>query len=111
MKARGDCFEVSGKVILNFHPEYPFKKGMKLVHGIVSGQGPLTGIRFGHAWIEHEGVVLDISCGKERRMPQELYYALGKISHEGSFYYSREQAREHVLKTEHWGPWELEAEY
>jgi hypothetical protein len=54
MKGEGDCYEAAAK-LLYAHRSCP---GIMLVHGTVTGQGPIAGIRYGHAWIEVGDVVL-----------------------------------------------------
>ena len=67
----------------------------KLVHGLVDGQGPAKGTRFGHAWVEADGMAYDFS---NRR----------KIVHVGndSVSYTKRQALRHVAFTRHYGPWD-----
>ena len=45
----GDCYQVAANFIINdfLHNE---KSTLKLIHGEVTGQGPVAGIKFGHAW-------------------------------------------------------------
>ena len=47
LEALGDCYQAGGRLIMNFFGD----KDHKLVHGMVNGQGPLSGIRFGHCWV------------------------------------------------------------
>tara|TARA_Y100000034_G_C6802745_1_gene360203 strand:- start:199 stop:645 length:447 start_codon:yes stop_codon:yes gene_type:complete len=122
----GDCYEAAGK--------YMMEKcligdcNLTLVHGEVSGQGNLAGIRYGHAWVEDDGTVIDKSNGRNLKMPKVLYYSIGQIAsadmskwgqpgfgHDvftgGNFHkYSWEDARKKILDYGHWGPWDLETE-
>ena len=103
----GDCFEVAGKNMI--HPQDP---NIMLVHAFVSGQGPLSGKRFEHAWNEIGDEVIDNSNGRNIHMPKMLYYAIGNINpKDPNEYrsYNNEQALEYLKTTEHWGPWELGA--
>ena len=83
-----------------------------LVHGEVSGQGPLEGVRFGHAWIEIGDEVIDKANGKNIRMPKDVYYAVGNIKDKPGklFKYTWSEARRKMLEHEHYGPWDLETE-
>lgn len=76
-----------------------------LVHGVVSGQGPLEGIRYCHAWVLDGDIVIDRTLDPEmQRLPKALYYYIGQI----------EITREYDLKAVHamtaefgtYGPWD-----
>ena len=54
-------------------------KHFVLVHGIVTGQGKLKGMKIGHAWIEIGDMVLDYSHGRRIVMKKKQYYRMGKI--------------------------------
>ena len=81
-----------------------------LVHGVVSGQGPLSGQRFGHAWVEVEidGMwrVIDKSNGRDILLPREFYYDLGNIDSKKQHRYETMQAFAFMQDTGHFGPWE-----
>ena len=103
----GDCFEVAGKNMI--HPQDP---NIMLVHAFVSGQGPLSGKRFEHAWNEIGDEVIDNSNGRNIHMPKMLYYAIGNINpKDPNEYrsYNNKQALKYLVTTKHWGPWELGA--
>ena len=102
-EAKGDCYQAAGRLIMNFMGE----KRAKLVHGMVNGQGALKGIRFGHAWVEYGSKILDHSNGKKQEIPKAVYYALGDIKPSECKYYNGTEAAKWMLKTEHWGPWEM----
>ena len=126
--AGGDCYEVSGK-----HMMENCQVGgcnLTLVHGEVQGQGPLSGIRYGHAWVEDGATVIDKSNGRNLTMPQAIYYAIGAIASPdmskwgnpeslndpdlftgGNLHkYTWEEARKKILDHGHWGPWDLVTE-
>jgi hypothetical protein len=114
-KTLGDCYEAAGKLILYGH-ESKFAinlsdstKNAKLVHGMVNGQGPLNGVRYGHAWVETESpdMVFDYSNGRKLEIPKSVYYHLGKIKEKDNLYYTQEEARHWVLDVGTWGPWEM----
>ena len=101
----GDCYEANGKLFLN-RALMGGEGSLRLVHGEVSGQGPLEGVRYGHAWIEDGGTVVDVSNGRNIKMPKAAYYALGDIG-DNVVRYNVEKFRRKLLQTEHWGPWDL----
>lgn len=102
---KGDCFEAAGKWIL----DNDLAGNARVVHGEVTGQGPLEGVKFGHAWIEMGNTVLEVANGNNLKMPKAVYYALGHIG-DNVYRYTREQARTRMLKFGHYGPWELKTE-
>jgi len=107
----GDCYAAAGKYMLeantqNLHGD----DTVHLVHGVVSGQGPLSGQRFGHAWVEVEidGMwrVIDKSNGRDILLPREFYYDLGNIDSKKQHRYETMQAFAFMQDTGHFGPWE-----
>ena len=116
----GDCFEAAGKYIMDngvstwLNPDKKIDKKLILVHGEVGGQGPLEGVRYGHAWVEDGNMVIDKSNGRDIKMPKDVYYALGKVIPDFPPFkpnlhkYTPEEFRKQVLRHEHWGPWDLE---
>jgi len=100
-KTGGDCYPVGGRLIMEF-----MSKGT-LVHGMVSGQGALEGMKYGHCWVEVGNKVYDYSNGKKIKLNKNTYYALGKIDSSECKYYSGKESMEWMVKTEHWGPWEM----
>jgi hypothetical protein len=101
MNCNGDCYEAAAK-LLYAHRSCP---GIVLVHGTVTGQGPIAGIRYGHAWIEIGDVVLDPSNGRFVCARKADYYAVGEINEPVARYEFEEAARQ-MLETRHYGPWE-----
>ena len=100
LEGTGDCYQAAGRLIMR-------KMNGKLVHGMVNGQGPLSGIRFGHAWVEVGSKVLDHSNGKKRELPKKVYYALGRIKTNQCKYYNGTEATKCMVKSGHWGTWEM----
>jgi hypothetical protein len=114
----GDCYEVAAHLLL-----WPLKQGGHgpelgecpvICHGIVTGQGPVEGLRFGHAWIEttrslgicEVEMVIDHSNGKKTEMPAGLYYLMGRIDPSETKRYTKEEARLALRKHKHYGPWD-----
>ena len=95
----GDCYESAANIVLD-------ERHYTLVHGVVTGQGPLAGVRFGHAWVEHEGNVIDKSNGRELEFPRELYYAIGNVDPSEQHRYTYKEIREMIQEHGTWGPWE-----
>ena len=96
----GDCFVVALQNVM-------VDKDLYLCHGIVSGQGPLTGIRFAHAWNETQtGYVIDQSNGNDVCMPRDAYYALGQINPDEVRYYNFDEMARKVVEYETYGPWD-----
>ena len=87
-KSLGDCYEAAGKYIMS-HPG----ENLTLVHAEVMGQGQLEGVTFGHAFVQDEhGNVIDVSNGRNIRMPAALYFALGSIHEINNFFAYDEKA-------------------
>jgi hypothetical protein len=79
-----------------------------LVHGFPVGKaGVVQGKKFGHAWLEGNGYVVD--CGthekKHSLVSRERYYRLGCIDPSECHRYTIEQAAQHVLDTGTDGLW------
>lgn len=102
----GDCFVVAGRYILDFKF---MKEGGQytLVHGVVTGQGAIRGIRFLHAWIENGDMVIDKSNGRDLNVPKALYYALGNINPEETVRYTMREAKLKMIETGIFGPWDI----
>lgn len=111
----GDCYEAAGRHV--YDATFSGKaEGMVLVHGVVSGQGPLEGQRIDHAWVEVERrfpafqvvvwFVVDRSQGKNVVLPREHYYWVGQVEPEECWRYAPEEAMAFMAGSGHWGPWE-----
>lgn len=101
--AMGDCYQAAGRLSHRFLGD----KNAKLVHGMVHGQGKLSGIKYGHAWVEWKDKVLDHSNGKKIELPKAIYYAMGNITPKDCIYYTPDDSIKWTMKTKHWGPWEM----
>jgi len=106
----GDCFEASGRYMMD-NAMYGGNSDLLLVHGEVTGQGPIRGVKYGHAWIEDGNTIHDVSRGRDIQMPKDLYYALGNINESSVFKYDMEHMRQKILDSGHWGPWDLKTKY
>jgi hypothetical protein len=103
--SKGDCYEAAFHWLLDL--DVDVAKKAKLCHGMVHGQGPLEGKKFGHAWGELGDVVFDQSNGNQVVMRKELYYALGKIDKSEVFYYPGHKSLGKANKAKHYGPWDM----
>ena len=103
----GDCYEAAGRYVMDH--SLSGDRGLVLVHGLAIGQGTISGVQFGHAWVEDGEDVLDVANGKELRVPKPLYYAIGGVS--GTYKYTWEEMRKKMLEHRHWGPWDYESEF
>jgi hypothetical protein len=105
----GDCYEAAGKFIGDQLIAGETDRYI-LVHGEVRGQGPLMGVTFGHAWIVDTSTdnVIDKSNGRDISLPRFIYYGIGGINDLDNHYeYTAEEARDKMLETGNYGPWDL----
>lgn len=111
----GDCFKVAANLAVPIlgmmSKELSDLRDVTLVHGIVSGQGSLEGLRYTHAWIEGispdgTSMTVDISNGLRVAVPQGLYYLIGRIQADECVRYAPRQAQDRMLQYAHYGPWD-----
>lgn len=104
----GDCYDANGEYFMG-RSIFPGKDAsLRLVHGEVTGQGPMAGVNYGHCWVEDGNTVIDVSNGKTLKLPKAAYYALGQIDKNDNIHvYTPQQFRQKVVQYEHWGPWDL----
>lgn len=96
----GDCFVVALENMMRDRDLY-------LCHGIVTGQGPLEGVRYSHAWNETQsGFVIDQSNGNDIVIDKASYYALGRIDPSEVRYYNYEEMLRNVVERGTYGPWD-----
>ena len=113
----GDCYEAAAQFCMGsvyMAEPVEFVGEPYLVHAEVKGQGKAEGIRFGHAWVEDDENVYDYSNGRRIVMPKVVYYAIGDVQTENPLKYQRytfSEARAKMLKTKHYGSWDIETEY
>lgn len=103
VEAKGDCYEVALNHIVY---ESTDEDGLVLVHGVVTGQGPLEGMVYGHAWIEDGDWVIDRSNGNDVTIPRAIYYAIGNIT--DTRRYDRQEAIGRCLEVGHYGAWDID---
>ena len=98
---KGDCYVAAARFVIGNArcPE------ILLAHGEVTGQGPIAGVRYGHAWAEIGDAVIDPSNGRIVCARKDAYYGIGNITG-GVVRYSPSEARRLMLETFHYGPWE-----
>ena len=106
----GDCYCAAGHYLMD-HSMMGVGANLLLVHGEVTGQGGVAGIRFGHAGIEDGDTCIDVSRGRNIQMPKVIYYAIGHIDEDKVFKYDYKALRRKVTETGHWGPWDLATRY
>ena len=104
----GDCYQAAGRYVMD-NALQGSNQNLILVHGIVSGQGEIAGVRYGHAWVENGEEVIDVAGGRELRVPKIIYYAIGNI--DNTFRYTPEEMREKLIESETWGPWDLQSKF
>lgn len=104
----GDCFDAA----FDFMDEHGHEhENLKLVHGIVSGQGELSGYRFTHAWCEDDENVYDYANGRTSKIMKMLYYGIGNINEYQGKYYNYDEFRKMVEIHKNKGPWEVENKF
>ena len=101
----GDCFDSAFEYMMEHGPT---NKTLKLVHGVVSGQGKLSGKRYTHAWCEDENYVIDTSNGNNFELIKMLYYGIGNVNPNQGKYYDYNETIQMSLKYGNKGPWEIE---
>ena len=97
----GNCFVVA----LHKFMENPQK--YILVHGIVTGQGPLEGLQYCHAWVidERADKVIDMTLPTgSQQIPLGLYYWVGKIDITRE--YNAAEVSKMLDKYGTYGPWD-----
>ena len=114
----GDCYFIAGQVAINNKfktiEHNAFIGTPYVVHAEVRGQGALTGIRYGHAWVEDDLLVYDYSNNREIVLPKQYYYMAGDIKTDDPKKYRRytfAEALEKMLETGNYGCWDIEVDY
>ena len=103
----GDCYGCAGRHLWS-NPEHT------LVHAMVTGQGPIEGIRYGHAFTTftdpETGMEMVYDAVKDLTLPAALYYHLGQINPDEMTKYTLDEMNEMIQSSGHWGPWEEKTE-
>ncbi len=113
----GDCYYKAGQLILNnefLENKIDYIGTPYLVHAEVQGQGAISNLRYGHAWIEDDVFVYDYSNNRKIVLPKDFYYRIGDIKTNNPKKYRKynfEQAKRKMLETKNYGCWDLEVEY
>ena len=102
VKATGHCFDQAYDYMMKHGPS---NKKLKLVHGLVMGQGPIAGKIFKHAWVENGDTVIDTSRNNIE-IPKIIYYGIGNIEEKNVFRYDYNEVIEMSEKFMNKGPWE-----
>lgn len=103
----GDCFVVHGRYMLDGRNDVD---GYKLVHGMVTGRGTASGVRFAHCWLEIGDLVKDVSNGLDVSIGKDVYYKMGGVNIDEVFKYNIDEVRVKVLEHKHWGCWDFNGE-
>lgn len=102
----GDCYQVGYRY---FNKNAIKNPNLRLVHGLVTGQGKINGIVYNHCWCEDikEDMVIDMTMPSAFQMvPRVVYYALGKIDEETVYKYDHSQVMAKSVEYGTYGPWE-----
>lgn len=100
----GYCYRDSARLVVE-----GWIDGGVLCHGVprltrAAGGSP-AGTRFGHAWVELNGMVYDHNH-LTRPYPRDLYYRIGQINPNDVRRYTMTEVYAKALTTGHWGPWD-----
>ncbi len=133
LSGEGDCYPTANMAVWD-KVGSPDEDNWRAVHGVVTGQGELEGVRFGHAWAEETQrfpipenimesgspeqraawenmtftIVHDNSNGNSISMPAEMYYAVGQIDEATVQRYTPAEVGRNMVNSGHHGPWEDE---
>jgi len=105
----GDCFQAAAALapVVSLDP----RCRVYIVHGIPTGQGPIEGVRFWHAWVEAEhrelgfAVAIDYSNGQQAEMPRNSYYKVAQLDEGRIWRFTLHEALERMQLLGHYGPW------
>jgi hypothetical protein len=116
----GDCFMDAFNYIF-MHGVIGGNKNLQLVHAIICPlMGSLSGVEFGHSWVEDGDSIIDTSR-KNQVMDKKTFYMLGGLINLPTFEtmnegmtikeekinrYSVEDAQRLAVKNKMYGPWE-----
>lgn len=98
----GDCFQAAWRA---FYQNLSSKA--LLVHGIITGQGPIEGINYNHAWVEIGEIVIDKTIPLfAKGFPRDAYYRLARVQEDKLFKYTAKDVAEKAQQFQTYGPWE-----
>jgi hypothetical protein len=111
----GDCYQTAGNIALDLAKglnSHEFIGTPYVVHAEVAGQGAISGVRYGHAWVEDDVFVYDFSNERSIIFPKQLYYQLGQVIQKKPKYYKYtfKEARAKMIESGHYGSWDLKTE-
>ena len=92
-----------------FFKNYTSNSNLRLCHGLVTGQGSISGIIYNHAWCEDikTNTVYDMTMPKSfQEINANIYYLIGKIL--TVYKYDNENISEKIKEYQTYGPWEKE---
>lgn len=99
----GNCFQLAYQFM-----DHEFHEGnLRLVHGMVNGQGELKGWRYIHAWVEDldSDMVIDLTQSKAFQvLPRDIYYKLGHINKNELKSYDIAGIYQEILTNSTYGP-------
>lgn len=102
--AVGDCYEQAYKWITS-----NFGDHLRLVHGLIKGQGPLEGKIIDHAWCEDLNLklVYDNTLPIPHRvMSMSKYYKISRLDEKSLLKYTTMEAIDLALDAHTYGPWD-----
>lgn len=107
-QAVGNCYDAAVDLMKEMHgmlDKWPHAQAtLRVVHATVTGQGPIAGIRMGHAWVEYGDVAYDMSNGAQVVLPKQQYRALAKAGNVQEYDYL--QVLTNLVRHRHYGPWD-----
>jgi hypothetical protein len=105
----GDCYEAALNTLLRLCREGD-EAHYRLVHAEIIGQGPIDGLRHGHAFVVDvvRDLAYDESNGKNVCWPLPMFAAIARMHEVGNWHmYTLKEASRWALETGVYGPWEL----
>lgn len=102
----GDCYIQAYRY---FNKNKYKNKDLRLVHGLVTGRGPIEGLIYNHAWCEDKSKCYDMTFPPQwQQLDKEIYYALGGVKK--TFFYDSDEVANKSVEYGTYGPWEQELE-
>ena len=119
----GNCYENSGRIFMDINMGFSDMRGWgdkgqwTLVHALVTGQGPIEGLTFGHAWLEWEtesGLVFALDTAalesggielldQAKMVPAVVYRKVAETKFVVEYEWT--EAKRMIVDEGHWGPW------